>query len=248
MAESSAEKFRGVLCCSLDKERNVHDTVMKLLDLTKSSVHLDVNCFDLELKNKYYQTTVHLFDQNSLGGDIQTINKLHEVCHAIILYANGQTVTLDQLNQEVEKLTKVGGEPRILLCDGIDEDCPSYSTLREWSLKSGYDLLLTDEEDVNQQLIDSLSAYRWPTETKPNKKPSTSTDERQLDSELMKKLMDFDSLLGKMRAFKDKPELRGDVNDKNIEEIAEILTGLLGDEVDNFLDCESDTLPANNHD
>lgn len=230
---ASAESFQGVVCCCLDQDTTVQDTIIKLLDLKTSSVHQDVNCFDLELKNKYYQATINLFDYDKIADDNRT-NELIENCHAIIFYGNGQTLTVEQLDTRLEELTNVGGEPRILLCGGIDEECHAHRSLQDWCIKRGYDLLLTSKDGVKEQLIESLSAYKW---AHRSSKPSdTSGDHRQLDGEFLKKLMDFDNLLGKLSAYRERPELRGDPDDKNIEEIAEILSGLLGDDVDNFLE------------
>lgn len=223
----------GVICCSLTDGASVRDTVDKLLDLKQTTIE-NIPCSSLELKNKYYQATVHLIDYDSLPVTERT-KQLLESCQAIILYGDGRRLTVDKLDQKVKELESVGGEPRILLYEGIDEECEPYKTLRDWSIKNSFDFIDTND-DATSQLIDSLSAYKWTNRINTN----VSEDKPQLNDEMLKKLNDFDNLLGKLSAYRDTPELRGNPDDKNIEEIAEILSGLLGDDVDGFLDNEDD--------
>ena len=54
--------------------------------------------------------------------------------------------------------------------------------------------------------------------------------------------------------YRDNPDIRGNPQDKNIEEIAKVLSNFIGDDVDNFLSDEdsdedvSDDHETNNHD
>lgn len=258
-ASSGSDQFQGVVCCCIGHESDsnkpdtqeyyspIQNTIIKLLDLERtSSIHNnnDIACHNLYLKNKYYQATVHLFDYDLLAEDKKT-TELLESCHAIILHGNGQRLTTEQLDQRVDKLNSVGGEPRVLLCEGIDEECEPYKTLIGWSVKNGYDLILTGEEDAKTQLIDSLSAYRWTNRIPAASQSDTGNvqsgnSEPRLEDDMMKKLVDFDNLLGMLSAYRERPELRGNPDDKNIEQIAELLSGLLGDDVDSFLDNDED--------
>lgn len=231
----SNSTFQGVVCCCLDTDRTVLDTINKLLDLKTPSTHQDIACYDLKLKNKYYEATTHLFDFDNLATDKKNIL---ENCHAIILYGNGRTLTTGMLNSKLEQLDCVGGEPRVLLYDGIDEKSEPYQTLQDWCIKNGYDFLDAEEETAQSQLIDSLSAYKWTHRT--GKEKNILEDTPKLNDETVKQLMNFDNLLGKLSAYRDRPELRGHPDDKNIIEIAEILSDLLGDDVDDFLDNEED--------
>lgn len=259
--------FQGVVCCCLDTERSSHDTIFKLLEIEPTDATSQY--IDLLLSNKYYKATVHLFEFKKNDDVNQEILK---DCHAVILYMNGIRNTIQDLDDICKLLSCVVGEPRILLCDNIDEDCQAYSTIQNWSIEHNYDFLLMSEEDLKKQVIDCLSAYRWihRTDVGPNvgnhtcqqsvtngessKQASSqkisgnvqnsTNDTRQLDGELMKKLIDFDSLLNKLSVYRDNRELRGNPDDKNIVEIAEILSGLLGDDVDEFLE-EQDISSAN---
>lgn len=234
MATNILENFQGVVCCCLGDSRTVEETIYQLLDLkTLSNCDGLNNVAELKLKNKYYQATIQLFDLDNIENDDKELKEqLLTETHAIILYGNGQKLTVDQLDNRVKKFASVGGEPRILLYDGIDEECPSHKVFLDWSIQNGFDMIDAKGETARDQVIDSLSAYRWTyrsDETDSKNKP-------KLDNELMKKLVDFDSLLGKLSAYRDRPELRGNPNDENIMEIADLLSGLLGDDVDNFLD------------
>lgn len=236
-------QFQGVACCCLDSDKTTRGTILELLDLKVSSRHQGVECFNLDLSNKYYKATIHLFDYNTLNDKIEKPEDILENCHAIILFANGRKTTINQLDNKVEQLSVVQGEPRILIYDGIDEDCEPFKTLRDWSIKNGYDLVDVCDEGAREILIDSLSAYKWVHRSdvrsaEASKIDHNQQDNPQLNGELLKKLTEFDSLLGKLSAYRDRPELRGNPDDKNIIEIAEILSGLLGDDVDDFLDNE----------
>lgn len=226
--------LQGVVCCSLDDGVSIKETLDKILDLKNPSTIEDIPCSILELKNKYYQATIHLIDYDNLPADKREPELLRS-CQAIILHGKGQKLTVDQLDGKVRELDQVGGEPRILLYDGIDENSAPYKTLRDWSIKNGFDFINT-EDDAGSQLIDSLSAYKWIDRTNGLE----SENKPQLNDEMLKKLNDFDNLLGKLSAYRDMPELRGDPNDRNIVEIAEILSGLVGDDVDGFLENEDD--------
>lgn len=238
--------FQGVACCCLDSSKTVQETILKLLDLKVPSCHHGVECLNLDLSNKYYKATIHLFDSDTLN-EYEKPETILEECHAIVLYANGQKNTVDQLDKKAEQLSSVRGEPRILIFDVIDEDCEPFKTYRDWSIKNSYDLIDACDDSARELLIDSLSAYKWVHRSDTTKTEATSTNDRckedgpQLNEELLKKLTDFDSLLGKLSAYRDRPELRGNPDDKNIEEIAEILSGLLEDDVDKFLDNEEGT-------
>lgn len=233
--------FQGVVCCCLDADTSTQDTIFKLLGLTDASTHRNIKCFDLELRNKYYTAKINLFDYDEVPLEKARQGLLLEDSHAIILYGCGAKVTTDLLDSKLEALRLVGGEPRVFLCGGVDEDCEVYKSLLDWSIRKGYDLICSDDNEAKMQLINSLSAYRWTNRQNKNEGPVRKPE---LDGEVLKKLMDFDSLLGKLKAYRDQPELRGNPEDKNIVEIAEILTGLLGDDVDNFLDGEEVTTEA----
>lgn len=301
---NSPSKFQGVACCCLNEQRTVKDTINTILNITSTSSHYGVSCYDLNLDNKYYKATVHLFDYDGLSVDKIDDGQILDHCHAIILFGSGKKLTVEQLDKKIEQLHSVGGEPRILLYEDEDDhhqdekvadDCKTSKMLRDWTIKNGYDFIDHNEEDIKNQLIDSLSAYKWTYRTESNNAKTTTTvtarnvstlsnvkapadattqtsvtstiseggvstssestengktnhntngdhesDEKpQLDGHLMKKLKDFDSLLSKLSAYRDRPELRGAPNDKNIEEIAEILSGLLdGEDVDEFLENE----------
>lgn len=264
-----SESLQGVVCYCVDRNASLDETIYKILDLTSQSDQYGIQCRDLLLNNKYYKATIQLFDLSLLSSD-EDARGILDSCHAVILYGDGQKMTVEQLDEKRDQLANIGGEPRILLCHGIDEDCGAYKTLQEWCISHGYDLLLTSDESVKSSIIDSLSAYRWPhrsdsgtvddrsngkhcenrptggTTSKNDPNLGGSNDDRQLDGELMKKLVDFDSLLNKLSTYRDNPELRGNPNDKNIEEIAEILSGLLGDDVDNFLAENHEVLATSN--
>jgi len=170
--------------------------------------------------------------------------------HAVILYGNGTTLRVEQLDETVGRLGDVVGEPRILVCHGVDEECGPFRTLQEWCIDNGYDLILADSDEAREQMIDSLSAYKWrylsssqhPTNdhqslhngTSSDRVQAASNDDVQLDGEVLRKLADFDSLLRKFSTYRDNPEIRGDPNDETIQEIAELLSGLLGDELDDI--------------
>lgn len=232
--------FRGVVCYCLDK-RSRFSSIVDILDIRTKSEHRGLTCHELKLSNKYYQTTIHLFDHEQL---VDSSNKVLEDCHAIILIGDGETTTVEQLDDSSKKLKDVGGEPRILLCHGLDENCSPYKTLQEWCFENGYGLFLAQESDIKTQIKDSLSAYRWvdsriTSDTSPSKASSCigagQSPNPNLDERLLKQMADFDSLLHKIGAYRDNPSARGDPDDKNIEEIAGLLTGLLGDDSDEFL-------------
>lgn len=230
------KNFQGVVCCSLDTVCSIQDSVIKVLDLNRSSNHHGTKCYELDLSNKYYTATIHLFDLNKASDDQEIQQSLLENSYAIILCGDGMSLTTEKLDNKLEALEKVNGEPRILLCNNIDEECESHKTLLDWSINNGFNLILLNDPEVKQQLVDSLSAYRWIHRT--NRSTQNSQEKPELDREVLRKLMDFDSLLNKLSAYRDQPELRGNPDDKNIEEIAEILSGLLGDDVDDFLEAE----------
>lgn len=248
---ATVDIFNGVACCCLDRDRTATQTINKLLVFNGESTQQEIACQDLKLKNKYYETTIHLFDYDSLPADKKFDKSLMDACHAIVIYANGQTMTTDQLDLKKDELDAVCGEPRILLVDKITADCEAQKNILDWAIKNGFDFINVDEEeDVKKSIIDSLSAYKWPNRTDtpainkgsatPNSSNQTAssngeTGSVQLNEETLKQLVDFDNLLGKLSEYRDNPELRGNPNDKNIEEIAEILSNLLGDDVDNLL-------------
>lgn len=226
--------LQGVVCCSLDDGTSIIDTLNKILDLNDPSTVEDIPCSTLELKNKYYQAAIHLIDYDNLPVSKQE-SELLRSCQAIILHGKGQKLNVDQLDGKVKELNQVGGEPRILLYDGIDVNSAPYKTLRDWSIKNCFDFINIDD-DAGRQLIDSLSTYKWMDRTNGLE----SENKPQLNDEVLKKLNDFDNLLGKLSAYRDMPELRGDPNDRNIVEIAEILSGFVGEDVDGFLENEDD--------
>lgn len=225
--------FQGVVCCSLDPNKTFEETIVQTLSLDSTSKYKCIECHNLKLENKYYKTTIHLFDYSKIenGNSDAKNDDLLGQCYAIILHANGKILTVDQLDEQIQKLTWVEGEPRVLFCDGIDSECPSYKTFQEWSIKNGYDFIIVDEEDSKKQITDSLSSYMWPHRTNVKR---TFGDNQDLDDEVLKRLMDFDNLLEKMNAIKDRSELRGDPHDKKIEEIAQLLSNLLGEDADEF--------------
>lgn len=234
MENNSESHLQGVACCCLDPDRSVQETIIKLLDLKVSSSHQGVECLNLDLINKYYKATIHLFDYDKLENNDEKKNITLDKSHAIILHANGQKVTTELLDDKVKQLSTVKGEPRILMFDGIDEGCESYRTIQDWSIKNGYDLINACDEGARDLLIDSLSAYKWTHRSNITAPATTSSSNNnhqdkgpKLNSEVLKKLEDFDSLLGKISAYRDRPELRGDPDDKKIKEIAQILSGLL---------------------
>lgn len=228
--------FQGVVCCCLDPKDSVQNSVLNLFGVDEVAEYQGINCYNLKLNNKYYETTIHLLDFDGVPKDEEKQALLLGESHAIILCGDGIKLTVELLDQKIDALKQVQGEPRILLCKEIDEDCSSYRTLLDWSISNGYELILTNDDQVKQQMIDSLSAYRWAHRI--DKKIEVGDQKPELDREVMRKLMDFDSLLSKLSAYRDQPELRGNPEDKNIVEIAEILTGLLGDDVDEFLENE----------
>lgn len=74
---------------------------------------------------------------------------------------------------------------------------------------------------------------------------------------LIREMRDFDSLLRMLSIYRDNPDIRGNSQDKNIEEIARVLSNFIGDDVDNFLSDEDsdedghdvgDDQKTNNHD
>lgn len=205
--------FQGVVCYGLDCDKSVKD----ILDLENSSVHHGVNCYELELDNKYYKTKLHLFDYNELADDKKT--SVLKDCHAIILH--GTNIGVPLLEERVKFLDEVGGEPRLLVCDLND-------SLRDWSLRNGFDLIDAADEEIKSLMIDSLSAYKWPLRVDKDEQ------QKQLDEETIKKLMDFDYLLNRVKTCRDDPD------DRKIHEIGQLLSGLLGDDIDNFLADDDD--------
>lgn len=205
--------FQGVVCCGFNSSKPIKD----LLDLKTSSVHHGVNCHELDLENKYYRTKIHLFDYKDLTDD--TRNNVLRECHAIIFH--GGEISDTQLEEKVKSLDEVGGEPRLLVCD-------NDNSLRDWSLKNGFDLLNAGDEDIRSQMIDSLSGYKWPSRV------DRDEQQKQLDEETIRKLIDFDYLLNRVKTCRDDPD------DRKIHEIGQLLSGLLGDDIDNFLADEDD--------
>jgi hypothetical protein len=57
----------------------------------------------------------------------------------------------------------------------------------------------------------------------------------QNEEDLIKEMRNFDNLLKMLSVYRDNPDLRGNPNDKNIEEIAKVLSNFIGDDPDNFL-------------
>lgn len=251
--------FQGVACCCFEAGKSFEDTIHKFLNLKATSVtHHDISCYELRLNNKYYEATIHLFDNECLYNyDSDKREDIYDKCQAIILYGNGQKLTVEQLDKQMLEFNRIGGEPRVLLYHGIDNECEPYKTLSDWCLKNSFSFIDAYEEDVRDELINSLSAYRWKHSSSNLKNPhlnhsSTSSEavasknasqddkplysnDPKLDDETMKKLADFDSLLGKLSAFK---EQRGNVDKKSMTEIAEILMNLVGEDVDGFLENE----------
>lgn len=214
--------FQGVVCYGFGANKSVKD----LLDLNTSSVHHGIDCYELKLENKYYQTKIHLFDYNQITDDNSRDSILGD-CHAVILHGN--EISAELLDEKVRLiLDNVGGEPRLLVCDH-DE------TLRDWSLKNGFELIDAGDENVKSQMIDSLSAYKWPLRT------DRDEEQKKLDEETIRKLMDFDYLLNKVKTCRDNPD------DKKIHEIGQLLSGLLGDGIDNFLVDDDDDDDDDNH-
>lgn len=209
--------FQGVVCYGFNTDKSIKD----LLDLSVTCKHHETICYELELKNKYYQTKIHLFDFSTLVDvDDDKRSTILKECHAVILHGSDISDTL--LDEKVNFLDEVAGEPRILVCDHDD-------SLRAWSLKNGFDLLDVSDEDVESQMIDSLSAYKW-----PYRLDKDDEEQKQLDEETIRKLMDFDYLLNRVKTCRDEPD------DKKIHEIGQLLSGLLGDDIDNFLADDHD--------
>lgn len=238
---SNCNYLHGVVCYFIGKNRTVKDTIIKLLELSKSSEHYGVECHDLYLRNKYYQTTIQLLDHEDIKSIKNSNNnfesKIQSSCHAIIIYADGSVLTTDQLDKAVQELEWVGGEPRILICDGIDETCPSYKTFIDWSIKNSFDFMVASQDGLRSQVMDSLSAYKWPHRSD---KGEDSENGPQLNDDTLKKLADFDNLLSKINAINDNIELRGDPSAKKekIEEIGQLLSDLIGEDCDQFSDIE----------
>ena len=122
MALSTSHSFQGVACCCLDQDKTIQETINLALNLELPSILFDIPCYNLKLSNKYYKATINLFDYENLPENKQNDDNLLKDCHAVILFGNGQKLTTDELDQKVDQLKSIGGEPRILLYDGIDED------------------------------------------------------------------------------------------------------------------------------
>lgn len=219
---------------NFDNESSFQETAQRLFD--EKDLTITEDSVSLKLKNKYYETEVQLFDFNSLSIDLKTKEKLSDV-YAIVIYSDGLKITTEQLDCRVEECCDILGEPRVMLCDNINEESEPYGTLLDWSLKNSYELILTSELNFKEQLINSISAFMW-----PNRKSRNQAQKPQLNEDLMNQLKDFDSLLNKFKVFRERPDLRGDPSDKTIEEIAEILSRLIDDEnAENLLDEELTT-------
>lgn len=235
------DQFQGVALINLDRHIETSCIIARILssdDFTEPRTFHDISCFDLALRNKYYTTTVNIFEKHN-GSMDSNIELLLSKSEAVIIYADGTKVTTEQLNSSIDDLDSVGGEPRILLCNGIDENCPAYHTIRSWCIEKGYDLIEFGDEYDNKVLIDSLSAYRW-SKLKMLEKPSIN---HHIDNaDFMKQIQDFDELIKQIHSFREQPE------DDQLMSIAEKLSNLLGEDQMNDLIEESDEESNNNND
>lgn len=71
----------------------------------------------------------------------------------------------------------------------------------------------------------------------PNQRPTSSN---QFEEGLVEEMKNFDNLLRMLSVYRDNPDFRGNPDDRNIEEIAKVLSGFIGDDVDSFLSDEED--------
>lgn len=189
--------FNKVICCSIDPNKTIQESILKILDTTR----------DLELKNKYYEATLRLIDGKENDSCDEDSN-----CQALIFYANGQTLTTGLLDEKLEHFNWIAEGPRVMICDQIDDACPSYKTFLDWSIKHEFDMILAEEDDVRKQVIDSLSAFHW-----QNMKTKDDTDQE-------KELMDFETILNKMTSYRSlAPELRDD----KLDEIQDMFSKLI---------------------
>lgn len=195
----------GVYCKIIDQSQSFEETILKFLDQGNEP--------SLELDNKYYKARLQLIDESTI-----TSQSDRQPCHAVLLYANGLTLTVGQLDQVISTVDWIADGPRILLCDKIDEECPSYRSFLDWSIKNEFDLILADEKDSKNLVVNSLSAYHWPCRI-----------ELRDESNEEKKLTDFENLLTKISSYKGESNR---VMDDKIEEIADLLSKLIDEDQD----------------
>lgn len=74
------------------------------------------------------------------------------------------------------------------------------------------------------------------TTTNPTQMQSTNQNEE----DLIKEMRNFDNLLKMLSVYRDNPDIRGNPGDRNIEEIAKVLSNFIGDDPDNFLKDSDD--------
>lgn len=188
--------FNNVVCYSIDPNKTVKQSIFKILNTDG----------DIEIKNKYYETTLRLIDSSKhvAGHDLD--------CQALIFYANGQTLTTGLLDEKLEYFKWVADGPRVMICDQIDDGCPSYKSFLEWSIKHEFDMILAEEEDAEKQVIDSLSAFQW---LNMHSRDDTAQE---------KELMDFETILNKMTSYRS---LGPALLDDKLDEIQDMFSKLI---------------------
>lgn len=65
--------------------------------------------------------------------------------------------------------------------------------------------------------------------------PTQSVSNSRSEEGLINEMKNFDNLLRMLSVYRDNPDFRGNPNDRNIEEIAKVLSSFIGDDIDNFL-------------
>lgn len=233
MAPGNVADFQGAVIVNLDAEMETLNLMYKILNYANKRMPsfksiLGMPYYELKLDNKYYDATIGLFDNFSVEGRLEeSREQILSRTEAIIIHADGTKVTRDQLDLYVQSLKSVCGEPRILLYHSINEDCESFKTLQNWCIENKYDFI--EYSDDLEELINSLSAYRWSKlkmkeqERSAPSQSSQSNQQANAGENPLKQIQEFDDLLKQINSFKDSPE------DDILLEIADKLSFLMGE-------------------
>lgn len=92
----------------------------------------------------------------------------------------------------------------------------------------------------------AISKTNDPTVSAPTD-PADRQSTHPNEEDLIKEMRNFDNLLKMMSLYRDNPDLRGNPNDRNIEEIAKVLANFIGDDPDNFLKDSDDDDDGDNN-
>lgn len=193
-----------------------------------NNLTLDNKYFETNIQLLDY--TTYFEKNNAENNSSQPFRQMQlKDCHAVVIYTDYKQIDFDQLNKAKLSVNQVQGEPRILACgtfDESDENSRKFSSILEWCVENEYEFipnvfelhLENEQEGGFKRFLDALSAYRWPHLKMKQAKDSVMNSSKQskthhqngasvssdkvLNSDIMKKIEDFDELLTKLNQFR----------------------------------------------